>query len=419
MKIIAITGTKGKTTVTRAISHIIYAGGRDVLRVDTDGHYINEKQKSTLDDSKRIYSLVPTVCPGRYLCHIQKKYPHFTAVLEEAIGCSNGSGIGYGLHQVGIFTNVLEDHLGVSKRLKTRRDIALAKNFIFSKIDLDGTAVFNADDHYVCEQLKAIPQMRKVRLLPVGIHFSHFEIEEHLRSGGSAITIEHDHVVVKSKDSKQIIISTKEIPWTFEGAFTPSLYNLMFIIGGVYAHNNGIFTKDNYLALKRYKMDHYGGRLTLLHNSRGVRILVDFAHERFSLSEVARLGKVLSAGSTIGIVRLAPDRTDKMIFETGQYIANRFNNLIVYDKIDGDIKKEYRGRKSTFSRKIGEVSQIFHDGILSKKKNGLCERIIREEDAIRRAAQLANSGDVVIAICGDDHKRTLSLIKKHFDAQFS
>jgi len=98
MKIISITGTKGKTTVTRALSEIIYKSGENVLRVDTDGHYINEKRKSTLEDSKKLFMLVPTVCPGKYLLDVKKYFPDFTAVFETAIGSSGSAGLGYGLH---------------------------------------------------------------------------------------------------------------------------------------------------------------------------------------------------------------------------------------------------------------------------------------------------------------------------------
>ena len=93
MKIISITGTKGKTTVTRVLSYVLHRLGENTLRVDTDGHYINELQKSTLTDSKNIFSLVPTVCPGKYLLDMRKYCPSYTAILETAIGSSGKGGL--------------------------------------------------------------------------------------------------------------------------------------------------------------------------------------------------------------------------------------------------------------------------------------------------------------------------------------
>lgn len=419
MKTISITGTKGKTTITRALDYVIRKSGEKVLRVDTDGHYVNGKQKSTLDDSKKLFMLVPTVCPGKYLLDARKMFPDFTAVFETAIGSSGSGGLGYGLHQIGIFTNILEDHLKSSSRLQTREDLAKAKRFIFSRIDVGGTVVFNADDKYVCSQIDGVPEFRKpVYFLPVGFDFNAFNLDSHLENGGEAVTEENGWIVIKSKKEIKKILEINEISWAFKGNFKPSVYNLMFIIGGLYSYNGGEVTEKNIDNLIKYRMDKFGGRLTMLENKKGVKILIDYAHEKFSLEEVANLGRKISSGKLMGVVRLAPDRKDEIIFETGEYIADKYDDLIVYDKIDGVTRKEYKGRKGNFNRKTGEVSQIFYDGIVSKKEKEHVDRILEEKKAIQKAAEKADSGDLVVVICGDDHKKTLKYVKKYFRAKF-
>ncbi len=419
MKIISVTGTKGKTTVVRALDYVLQKSGGKTLRVDTDGHYINGRQKSTLEDSKKLFMLVPTVCPGKYLLDARKIYPNFTAIFETAIGSSASAGLGYGLHQIGIFTNILEDHLKASKRLQTRMDLAIAKRFIFNRIDVEGTVIFNADDKYVCSQIKAVPKFRKpVYFLPVGLDFKYFDYKKHLQNDGSLITTKGDWVVIKSKTKIKKIVKVQDIVWTFNGHFQPSVFNLMFIIAGLYVHNEGMITKQNLQYLKQYRFDKFGGRLTLLENKKGIKILIDYAHEKFSLEEVANLAKKIISGKVIGVVRLAPDRQDEIIIETGEYIANKYDDLIVYDKIDGVVRKEYKGRKSFFNRKIGEVSKLFTEGIKKVKKNGQVENIIREDLAIKRASEIAKEGDLVVVICGDDHRRTIKLVQKYFKAKF-
>lgn len=418
MQIISITGTKGKTTVTRALSYVLHKQKESTLRVDTDGYYINEKQKGTLSESKKLFGLVPTVCPGKYLLAMQKYYPNFTAVLETAIGSSRRGGLGYRRHKVGIFTNVLEDHLGVTKRLQTREDIAKAKNFIFSAIGENGYAIFNADDKLVCSQLRCIPKKRSVTLLPVGFDLRHFDTQTHLEKGGSLITAADGFIILKTKNKNSRLIKIADIPWTFQGNFKPSVYNLMFILAGLHAAVDGHLSKKIIATLKGYRMDNAGGRLTLLENKQGVKILVDFAHEKYSLKEVADLAKKLSQNKTTGVLRLAPDRTDKMLLETGQFIANSFDYIFVYDKIDGIIRKSYISTGLTPSRKKGEISSIFLKGILSKKTDQQARQIIIEEKAIIESARLAEPGDVIVIICGDDHKRTLGYVKKYFKASF-
>ncbi|QQS20992.1 MAG: hypothetical protein IPL87_00330 [Candidatus Moraniibacteriota bacterium] len=418
MKIITITGTKGKTTITRALSAVLHRFGETTLRVDTDGYYINEKQEGTLEESKNLYGLVPTVSPGKYLLSMKRYYPDFVAILEAALGSGGKSGRGYGLHTIGIFSNVLEDHMGIGK-IRTRLDIAKRKNFIFSGIDVGGYAIFNADDRLVCSQLKQIPDFRSVHLVPCGISNRFFDIENHLQNGGKAVTIVDDSIVIRAREGDQKILSVKDVSWTFNGKYRPSVENLLFIVGGLYAFFEEKIPQRALQILKEYHLNRDGGRLSLFENKDGIKVLIDFAHEKYSLSEIAKLAHKLKKSKknkTIGILRLAPDRTDKMIFETGKFIAPSFDHLIIYDKIDGVHKMKYIGKKTNIVRNIGEVSDIFLKGALSAKRKNMVEKILLEENAVRKAIKIACPGDVIIYICNDDHKKSITYMQKYLHA---
>lgn len=418
MDIISITGTKGKTTVARALSFVLSASGINVLRVDTDGHYINEKQKSTLTDSRNLFEKAPTVCPGKYLITMKEYFPNFTAVLEAALGSNGMHGLGYSFHKVGVFTNVFEDHMGVGKA-KSRMDLAQSKNFIFRRIGEGGYAVFNADDYYITSQLNKISKKKNINLLPTGITFKYFDEKKFLKNGGEIITLDGTDIVIKSKERIKKIIDTRKIKWTFGGRFLPSIYNAMFVIGALYGIFNKNIPQKIISCLENYELDKDGGRLTVLENSHGVKIILDYAHEKFSLAQIAELGNKLKSNRIIGVVRLAPDRTDKMIIETGKFIANCYDDIIVYDKIDGVNKKIYIGKNTAIKRSAGEVSGLFLKGILSNKKNGVAKRILVEEKAIKEAAQMARPGDVVVVISGGDHEKTVGYIRRYFKADFA
>jgi hypothetical protein len=123
--ILAVTGTKGKTTVVRLLGDILSVSHSPVLRVDTSGAYINGELRMGQERSKAIHGLVPTVSPGRMLT-LLNDFPldSAVAVLECSLGCSTSVGLGYRRHKVGIFTNVLEDHLGSKKSLSTKEGLA-------------------------------------------------------------------------------------------------------------------------------------------------------------------------------------------------------------------------------------------------------------------------------------------------------
>jgi cyanophycin synthetase len=101
--IIAVTGTNGKTTTTRLIAHIVKNNGYKVGFTTSDGIYVQnhmlEKGDTTGPLSTEFILKDPTV--------------EF-AVLETARGGILRSGLGFSRCDIGIITNIQEDHLGIS-----------------------------------------------------------------------------------------------------------------------------------------------------------------------------------------------------------------------------------------------------------------------------------------------------------------
>lgn len=418
--IISVTGTKGKTTTVAVIADVLKRLGHNVLKVDTTGHFVNGVQKSDLDDSKKTWSLVPTVCPGRYLWEFHQN-PELrqrgVAVLECALGSSAPAGLGYRNHKVGVFLNVYEDHIGSSKRLNSREDIAKAKDFIFKKLHRDlSYGVFNADDPLVCVTLAKAPQ--KAQLIACGLEFKDFDLARHLAAGGLAVTLKDGKAVLLGPKSKsRVLFDLTLIPWTFKAGFKPSIYNLLHAAGAVIGFYEGQVPKDMAKAFEAVRLDPYGGRLTLLKAANGATILADYAHEKVSLAEVAQLARTLVGpkGRVIGVVRMAKDRTDKLIQETGAVIAKNYDQLVVFDKIDGHWRQPVI-LTGNFPEAVGKISSILASAIA--KDNPNVERILREDKALARAAEIAGPDDVVVVIVNDDIKQSIEFIKASFKAEF-
>lgn len=420
--IISVTGTKGKTTTVSIIADVLRQFERNVLKVDTTGHFVNGERRSTLEDSKQAWRLVPSVCPGRYLwefhAHPELK-ENGVAVLECSLGCSASSGLGYRYHNVGVFLNVFEDHIGSSDRISSKEDIAKAKEFVFARLlHANAYAAFNADDPLVVSSLAALPVQEGITKVPFGFTFEHFDIDDHLRSGGVAFTVnDKKQIVLRRSSGDTVIIDLANIPWTFKGTFEPSTWNLLAALAAVYGHFEGSLPKNTKEVFESVRLDNYGGRLTLLDAENGVKILADSAHEKQSLKLVAELARtqIEQGGKVIGVVRLAHDRTDELMQETGRYIAPHYDAFVVFDKIDG-YWREAKRKGSRFVEVVGRTSQIFADAI--KEKNPNVERIIREDEAIKRAAEIAKPGDIVVVIVNDDITRSIGFIKDNFNAEF-
>lgn len=420
LPIVAVTGTKGKTTVVKVLSQILHNLGKNILHVDTTGHFINGVRKSTLEDSKRIWNLVPSVGSGRYLYEFfqnPKLLKNGVAVLESSLGSSNLSGIGYRSHKVGVFLNVFEDHLGSSDRLMAQKDIADAKQFILERLDDNGYAVVNADDKLVVGKLSKIPKEIDYKLIACGINFSALNQQEVLRRNGWIVTVEDNKVIVKQGANKQEIVDLSEIAWTFGGKFLPSVYNTLFIVGASLGVFDGKLESNFTQALKISRLNPDDGRLVLLRSDRGVKILADYAHEKQSLSQVGDLAKTLTTnnGRVIGVIRFAHDRTNEILQDTAKEIVKHFDSFIVYDKIDGHFRTAKKIRNKRFKQEVGYISQVVYEAIYKYTNN--VERIIREDLALERAAQIAQPDDVVVHIVNDDIQRSIGFVKKTFNAE--
>lgn len=420
---IAVTGTKGKTTAVYLIDQLLQGLGKHTLRVDTTGHFIDGKRRSDMHYSQDIWGLVPSVGAGRYLYEfidnpLLANRDNSIAVLECSLGSSTPSGMGYATHEVGVFLNVYEDHLGSSSRLKTKEDILDAKQFIFDRIAVGGWAVWNADDPLVRKGLARVSEHLHAQTIAFGLHLTELP-ESFLQDGGRLITVVDGDLVYQTAEARQKLATLADLPWTFNGSFTPSLYNAAAAAAAVIALHGGVVPPELPAVLKAVRLDPSQGRLVLFKNKAGVRILADYAHEKVSLQEVSRLARTLAAedGKVIGVVRLAYDRTDDLIKETGRAIAPAFDSFVVYDKIDGYFKQPRTDLHNLRFQKqeIGYVSDVLAEAIRSLNPN--VERIIREDHAIARAAQLAEPGDVVVVIVNDDVARSLAFIRTNFKAE--
>lgn len=419
--IISVTGTKGKTTVVNVISTILRAAGQNTLHVDTSGHFVNGERRSVAADTLRIWGVrTVTALPGKYLgdfLHDPVLQDKPAAVLECSFSCAT-HGLGYGSHKVGVFLNVFEDHVDPRGAIKTREDLARAKSFVFSAIGDDGYAVFNADDELVCRMLERIPADNRVKLIPCGVSFQYFDLAKHLAKGGAAIALESGEIVLKAGNARTVMADVRQVPWTFDGAFAPSVINLLHVCGALYGFYDGKLPKEVRTYIEDTRLNPETGRLVLLKAENGATIIGDYAHEKVSLRALATLArtKVQHGGKLIGIVRLAHERTDAVLHETAHVIAESFDEVIVYDKIDGHWRSPGEPYIERYPQVVGRTSEIVAQAAATK--NSHTTRIIREDEAVERAASIAGPDDVVVVILNDDVQRSLKFIQESFKAEY-
>ena len=132
--IIAVTGTNGKTTTVRMISHILKLMGRRVGMTSTDGIVVDGRliKKGDMSGPRSAQMVLqnPTVD---------------TAVFEVARGGILREGLGYDRNDIAVVTNVTGDHLGLGG-IDSIGQLANVKGVVVEAVPRSGSAVLNADD---------------------------------------------------------------------------------------------------------------------------------------------------------------------------------------------------------------------------------------------------------------------------------
>ena len=116
--IVSVTGTNGKTTVVRLIAHTLAGAGMDVGYTNTNGTFIKGQCVSRGDNSG----------PRSARALLSSKKID-AAVLETARGGIVREGLGYDLADVGVITNISEDHLGLDD-IETLEELAHVKSLL-------------------------------------------------------------------------------------------------------------------------------------------------------------------------------------------------------------------------------------------------------------------------------------------------
>jgi cyanophycin synthetase len=142
--IIGITGTNGKTTTTRLTAHLVKSMGIKVGYTTSDGVYIQNQMMMKGD------------CTGPVSAEFVLKDPTVEfAVLECARGGIVRAGLGFHRCDIGIVTNISEDHLGLGG-IDTLEQLARVKAVVVKSVMPNGYAILNADDDYVYSMREGI-----------------------------------------------------------------------------------------------------------------------------------------------------------------------------------------------------------------------------------------------------------------------
>jgi cyanophycin synthetase len=365
--IIAVTGTNGKTTTTRLISHILGLNGSTVGMTSTDAVVINN-----IPIIKGDYSGPQ----GAQKVMMDSTIDH--AVLEVARGGILRRGLGFTECDIGVLLNITSDHLGEGG-INNIKELARLKSTVTEAVKTDGYAVFNADDSLVLSCLN------KTKAHPV--LFSKYPdnqaLIDNFAKGNLNVTLHDGNVVIQRKGWTSSVACVIEIPITFEGKAMFNVENVMAAVAACAALGLNEAQIRAGLVSFSPSIGQSPGRMNII-DMGDFKVVIDYGHNIGAINATGEFINSLMPGKKIRMASGVGNRRKSDIFEFGLALSKFYDHVIICDSDPRERQK-------------GETANIVKEGLLS---GGLTPEMITvvldEKEATKLSLEMARKDDVVV-----------------------
>ncbi|WP_298233986.1 cyanophycin synthetase [uncultured Azohydromonas sp.] len=367
--VVAVTGTNGKTTVTRLIAHLFASAGLRVGMTNTDGVYVNGRQTDSGD------------CSGPRSARNVLLHPEVdAAVFETARGGVLREGLGFDRCSVAVVTNIgAGDHLGLNY-ITTVEDLAVLKRVIVHNVAESGYAVLNAADPTVAAMAGVCPG--KVIFFAADRH--HPLMAMHRAQGQRTVFVDGD-AVVAAEGTWRESLSLRDIPLTRGGSIGFQVENVMAAVAAAWA--SGLSWDAVRRGLASFVNDAHNapGRFNVM-DYRGATLIADYGHNPDAMRALVAAIATMPAKKRSVVISGAGDRRDEDITEQTQILGAAFDEVVLYQDA------AQRGRAD------GEVIGLLRQGLQGASRTRHVEEIRGEFVAIDAALSRLEPGDLCLIL---------------------
>jgi cyanophycin synthetase len=371
--VVSVTGTNGKTTVTRLIAHLAMADGRSTGWTSTDGVYLNGALDEPGDWSGPGGARRVLGSPGLQV-----------AVLETARGGLLLRGMGVAHNDVSVVTNVSADHLGM-QGVDTLDQLADVKSVVVRVTRADGWCVLNGDD----PRTLAMRSRSRARPWVFSLDPASPSLRLALDGGGRGATVlDGDLVVLSPGEDPDHLVPVLDVPVTLSGLSPHNIANALAAAAA--GLGLGLRRRAVVDGLRTFRPDlaHNPGRMNI-YSWCGVTVVVDLAHNEAGLEALLLVMRGLCppGSATRLVLGTAGDRQDEMLVGLGELAAKGSDDVVIAQK-----ERYLRGRSTA------EMAALFRTGAARVGVRDLAE----EDDELTGLQALlgrAEAGDVVGVMC--------------------
>jgi UDP-N-acetylmuramoyl-L-alanyl-D-glutamate--2,6-diaminopimelate ligase len=386
MRVIGVTGTNGKTTITYLVESVLKGSGHEVGVIGTVNWRYKDKNVTASHTTPVSYEL------QKFLAEMKKDGVQ-DVIMEVSSHALDQGRVECVAFDAAVFTNLTQDHLdyhrSVDKYFEAKKSFFV--KYLAASPKKNKVMVVNLDDDYG----KRLAQ--DIRGLPADVVTYGFVKSADVRA----------EKVEASVDGSVVKVST---PWgaleynsKLRGKF--NVENVLAVVAVLGAMNIPLS------AIKKgiESVSNVPGRLEAVQNSKGLAVFVDYAHTPDALKNVITTLRAITKGRLITVFGCGGDRDRGKRPMMGEIAASLSDVVVV-----------------TSDNPRTERPNIIIEEILPGVKKAGCRPFsasgngyLVEENrayAIERAVMMAKKGDVVL-IAGKGHEdyQIIGKEKKHFD----
>lgn len=366
-----VTGTNGKTTVTRLVAACAREAGRVTGWCCTDGVHVDGETLAAGDYSgpagaRRVLRDARVAC----------------AVLETARGGILRRGLAVAHADVAVVTSIAADHFG-EYGVHDLAGLAQTKLAVARALGREGLLVVNADDATLA---RAAPDAGKA-LAWFARDAARQPLAAHRAAGGAACAVAGGRLLLSRAGADHDLGAVAGMPLAGGGQSAFNVSNLA--AAALAAAGLGIAPGAIAAVFARFGADPADnpGRL-MRYEQGGLNLVVDFAHNPAALAGLVEFALALRGRGRLGVLLgQAGNREDADLLGLAAVAAAARPDLVVLKELSGYL----RGREA------GEVRRILRRALLDA---GLEERAIvdapDEISAVRRALAWAQPGDTLL-----------------------
>jgi cyanophycin synthetase len=346
--IVSITGTNGKSTVTRLITHVLRTAGRHVGSTTSDGILVDEQLVDPGDWTG----------PGGAAAILGRDDVD-VAVLETARGGLVLRGMGYESNEASVFTNVSSDHLDL-QGIHTLPQLAEVKATVCRVTRPDGWTVLNADDPLVAAVARRV--RCRVAYFSMAPERSRL-LTRHRHAGGRAYVLRDEWLCEWEGGTERRLLAVADLPVALGGLARHNIANALAAAGG--ARALGVSAEDVAAGLRDFRpspelspgrgnLFRLGGRIVVVdfaHNEAGTEAILDVAR---GLAERQATEGAGGAVPVTAIIGTAGDRPDDTLRGIGRLAATMADRVVVKETLD---YLRGRSRKSVVETLLAGVAE--------------------------------------------------------------